>query len=244
MAEIEDFNSKYTGAEVEAKLDKIDELDNIYVQKESILQPPTLTDDYVDLGLPSGNLWYNRYIGQTTSFSSDYKYFNWGGTVPVTSASEINVNATLAEDIAQGVCSANGELTPAYDVAQIMGLGCIPTPEDVAELLAYTEDDSYDTSYYSDYHRRKSKVNGNWIYLRNVGGIGYSTRETVAFMVNKRIDDTNMLMYRDGTRNQAVAGTACPVRPVKKKELKFYTKSEVDALLENAGGLQIQIIRH
>ena len=116
------------------------------VQEE---KKPCTSNEYVDLGLPSGLKWAKCNIGAETE--TDYgDYFMWGSTTPNT-ADECTWEHTPFNDgnsyynadafkLMKNTVCPNGILAKEYDAAtQIMGGGWrMPTKDELKELLDNT----------------------------------------------------------------------------------------------------------
>ena len=83
------------------------------------------TDDYVDLGLPSGTLWYNSNLGANSPTARGY-YFSWGNKEGyVASYTEGDYEGTI---VGYSFIQDNYELTNGYQLSD----GYIPIDNDAA----------------------------------------------------------------------------------------------------------------
>ena len=140
------------------------------------------SNEYVDLGLPSGLKWAKCNVGATTE--TDYgDYFMWGSTKPNTpdectwehtpfNNGDSYYNADAFKLMKDTVCP-NGILAKEYDAAaQIMGDGWrMPTSNDIGELLTNTTQNqvgNYNGTGVDGYEFT-SKINGNSIFIPTAG---------------------------------------------------------------------------
>ncbi|MDO4526227.1 MAG: PL29 family lyase N-terminal domain-containing protein [Bacteroidales bacterium] len=94
---------------------------------------------WINLGLPSGNLWASCNVG-ANSPSEWGKYYAWGDTITKSEYSSTNCmtfGKTVEQLALQGYTNRGGVLNPTYDVAQHYwgGYWKIPTREDFQELI-------------------------------------------------------------------------------------------------------------
>ena len=145
------------------------------VQEE---KKPCTSNEYVDLGLPSGLKWAKCNVGAKKE--TDYgDYFMWGSTTPNT-ADECTwakapfnngnsyYNADASKLMKDTVCS-NGVLAKEYDAAaQIMGGGWrMPTKDELKELIDNTTNEWTQVNGVNGYKFTGS--NGNSIFIPAAG---------------------------------------------------------------------------
>ena len=134
-------------------------------------------DLYVDLGLPSGTLWYNSNLG-ANSPTNRGAYFSWGNLEGyVASYTEGDYNGTI---VGYSFIQSNYELTDGYQLSEsipaendaatdILGEGwTIPTPQQFQELIdnciiTWKTIDGISGKLFT------SNINGNVIFLPNNG---------------------------------------------------------------------------
>ena len=134
-------------------------------------------DEYVDLGLPSGTLWYNKNLGANSLTARGY-YFSWGNKEGyVASYTEGEYEGTI---VGYSFIQDNYELTQGYQLsgyipeendaaADILGEGwVIPTETQFQELLdnctiTWETIDGVPGKLFT------SNINGNVIFLPNTG---------------------------------------------------------------------------
>jgi len=130
----------------------------------------TNTYEFVDLGLPSGNLWAAKNVGAVSS-ELDGWWFSWGETAeqqPPTGKTNNVYTKTKYFDKSGLIYGNSGKfkLEHEHDAARVNcgGLWEMPTAEDFEELIAYTTSSNKilnsDNGYYRTY---TSTVNGNTI---------------------------------------------------------------------------------
>ena len=146
------------------------------VQEE---KKPCTSNEYVDLGLPSGLKWAKCNVGATSETDYGY-YFMWGSTTPNT-ADECTwehtpfndgnsyYNADTFKLVKNTVCP-NGILTKEYDAAtQIMGgKWRMPTIAEFGELLYNTTKEWIQVNGVNGY-KFTSSNNGNSIFIPAAG---------------------------------------------------------------------------
>lgn len=146
--------------------------------QETQTGPQLSTDLYVDLGLPSGTLWYNSNLGANSPTARGY-YFSWGNKEGyVASYTEGEYEGTI---VGYSFIQDNYELTNGYQLSDgyipvendaavdILGEGwTIPTSQQFQELI----DNCTITWETIDEITGKlftSNINGNVIFLPNNG---------------------------------------------------------------------------
>ena len=145
--------------------------------QEAQTGPQLSTDLYVDLGLPSGTLWYNSNLGANSPTARGY-YFSWGNKEGyVASYTEEEYEGTI---VGYSFIQDNYELTQGYQLsgyipeendaaADILGEGwVIPTETQFQELLdnctiTWETIDGVPGKLFT------SNINGNVIFLPNTG---------------------------------------------------------------------------
>ena len=151
------------------------------VQEE---KKPCTSNEYVDLGLPSGLKWAKCNVGATSETDYGY-YFMWGSTTPNTTDEctwvkapfnngDSYYNADAFKLIKDTVCP-NGILAKEYDAAsQIMGGGWrMPTKDELKELIDNTNSvwvPNYNNSGVNG--RKFTGSNGNSIFIPAAGNCG------------------------------------------------------------------------
>lgn len=170
---------------------------------------------YVDLGLPSGNLWSTCNLGANNPWEYG-DYYAWGETSTKAIYSDKN-NLYYYKDLAD--ISGN----PKYDASTlIMGSGWqMPNKDDFQELLD-------NCSWFWDYEGfRIVGPNGNSIYLPRANTtykfegqfptcIYFSSSPSQEVWDNKR---TTFRLYKDNSHSEIrpyTRGEGCPIRPVAK----------------------------
>ena len=148
------------------------------VQEE---KKPCTSNEYVDLGLPSGLKWAKCNIGAKTE--TDYgDYFMWGSTTPNTADEctwehtpfnngDSYYNADAFKLMKDTVCP-NGILAKEYDAAtQIMGGSWrMPTKDELKELLDNTMNEWIRVDGVNG--RKFTGSNGNSIFIPAAGDCG------------------------------------------------------------------------
>lgn len=136
---------------------------------------PIITHEYVDLGLPSGNLWATTNIGASTPEESGY-YFAWGNVTPYSSfgcysCGNMWWGLSIDELMDRNVITKDTVLSPLYDAAKYNwgDEWSVPTKADFDELLENCE-----ISYIRGEKRDYAKLigpNGNVLIMPNTGHI-------------------------------------------------------------------------
>ena len=135
-------------------------------------------DEYVDLGLPSGTLWYNKNLGANSPIARGY-YFSWGNKeFYVASYTEGEYEGTI---VGYSFIQDNYELTDGYQISDgyipiendaandILGDGwVIPTATQFQELLDNCTL-TWETIEGVPGKLFTSNINGNVIFLPNTG---------------------------------------------------------------------------
>ena len=148
------------------------------VQEE---KKPCTSNEYVDLGLPSGLKWAKCNVGAESE--TDYgDYFMWGSVTPNTADEctwakapfnngDSYYNADTFKLVKNTVCP-NGILTKEYDAAsQIMGGGWrMPTKDELKELIDNTTNEW--TQVNGANGRKFTGSNGNSIFIPAAGNCG------------------------------------------------------------------------
>ena len=141
--------------------------------------------EWVDLGLPSGNLWATKNLGAET-IDDQGSLYAWGELTPKNEFTEENYKWLKTNDEYEKYNSTDGKsvLDSVDDIANITygGKWHIPTLEDVQELLQYTN--SPDNLSNPKYHF-VSRINGKELCFYTIAGL--------EFWVSKR--RTNTLLY-------------------------------------------------
>ena len=146
--------------------------------QETQTEPQLSTDLYVDLGLPSGTLWYNSNLGANSPTARGY-YFSWGNKEGyVASYTEGEYEGSI---VGYSFIQSNYELTNGYQISDgyipvendaatdILGEGwVIPTATQFQELLdnctlTWETIDGVPGKLFT------SNINGNVIFLPNTG---------------------------------------------------------------------------
>ena len=147
------------------------------------------TDDYVDLGLPSGTLWATKNVGATQP--KEYgQYFAWGETQPKDTYTSDNYTKSGIT----AMTAANDAATVNWGAAWQM-----PTKEEMEELfnLEYTTQE-WTTENGITGVRITSKANGNSIFLP---ATGYYSDYTYAMNTNYSIYYWTSTLYSRYTAN-------------------------------------------
>ena len=145
------------------------------VQEE---KKPCTSNEYVDLGLPSGLKWAKCNVGAESE--TDYgDYFMWGSVTPNTADEctwakapfnngDSYYNADAFKLVKNTVCP-NGILTKEYDAAsQIMGGGWrMPTKDELKELIDNTMNEWTQVNGVNG--RKFTGSNGNYIFIPAAG---------------------------------------------------------------------------
>lgn len=146
--------------------------------QETQTGPQLSTDLYVDLGLPSGTLWYNSNLGANSPTARGY-YFSWGNKEGyVASYTEGDYQGTI---VGYSFIQDNYELTNGYQLSDgyipvendaatdILGEGwVIPTATQFQELLDNCTL-TWETIEGVPGKLFTSNINGNVIFLPNTG---------------------------------------------------------------------------
>lgn len=124
--------------------------------------PDTNEKSYVDLGLPSGNLW-------ATSNHNSNKYYKWGELNPKTDGTWSTYSYGTSADNLSRYTEEDGLTMLGREDDVICqdweGDWCIPTQADFDELFENTTI----IGTYNTYIRLKSNINGAWIILYKYG---------------------------------------------------------------------------
>lgn len=133
--------------------------------------------EFVDLGLPSGNLWATCNVGATSPEQAGL-YFAWGETEGYTADEKWKLERVFFWENYK-VKEISSDLTLEYDAAHVNlgGNWRMPTKDDWQELI-----DNCDVTWVGNFNKAMvagklftSKVNGNTIFFPAAGrcGIAY-----------------------------------------------------------------------
>lgn len=167
---------------------------------EPSLPPNTNGQEYVDLGLPSGNLWATMNIGANTiegngnrfawgetetkgndrnNYSKEkYKFYEKGGTDEEGFAYKGGFTKYVSDDNSgcNGFKDGKRTLEPSDDVAFLTlgGDWRIPSLEDFEELVTYCK--ATDVTYKNIQGAKLTSKNGNWLFFPYVKYIASGER--------------------------------------------------------------------
>lgn len=225
----------------------IDDLNNVVFEG----MPDANGYEYVDLGLPSGNLWATCNVGTDYSYSSGDK-FAYGDIIPTSAAlgwtdykwckssqyalTKYNLNSTF------GIVDGLSKLELIDDAARVRmgGDWQIPSIKDYQELFDYTT-----LSFESGYNCYKftSKINGQIIrfYIEYYGGAysGYRFQYWTSEINPTACYYGKVAYYSGGTANTRPYITDqyrymnYSIRAVLHRGTKYYLKSDIDDKFNN-----------
>lgn len=140
------------------------------------------SDEWVDLGLPSGTLWAKKNVGAENYYESG-NYYGWGdvtGTKTVNSASSYGPqsyrNANTSVENSYGTtyywqCCATDSRYSSYDIAayQLGGKWTMPTPDQVDELIKGTNYVSTTLNNVRGFKFTNKRDESKWIFIPAAG---------------------------------------------------------------------------
>lgn len=167
---------------------------------------PIITHEYVDLGLPSGNLWATTNIGASTPESFG-DFFTWGNVTPCDeiayhSCGNMWWGVSIDELMDRNVITPDTVLSHLYDAAKYNwgGEWSVPTKSDFVELL-----DNCDVDYTSINNTNVARFigpNGNELIIPNAGLIQESSiYKAGVYWSSTPCDDGNSFLLHTWDRN-------------------------------------------
>lgn len=179
---------------------------------------------WVDLGLPSGNLWARANLGATVPESYGI-YFSWGSHEGHPAGAGYNFNIQTYE--ASAAASISADLTLSDDVANIMlgGNAQIPSEADYIELIDncdhtwLTRNGVSGLLFTSRSNGRSifipaaGSYNGQELNYRNVGGF-YWTKNYVSSNLAYRFNFSSSSISTDSQISRYLGFAIRPILPV------------------------------